>query len=53
MDNSCKNDTVCVNPNSKYHFKDFKEKKDWLGPYYNVNPLISTVVNKMDDILRQ
>ena len=52
MDKSSKNNTVCVKPRSKYHYNDLKEKTEWLRPYYNVDPLISTVINKMDEILK-
>jgi len=53
MDKTSKNNTVCVKHNNQYHYNDLKEKIEWLRPYYSVVPLITTVINKMDDILEQ
>lgn len=52
MDKSSKFNTVCVKPNGKYHYDDLKQKIEWLRPYYRVDPLITTVINNMDDILK-
>jgi len=53
IDKSSKTNTVCVKPISQYHYNDLKQKTEWLRPYYSVDLLISTVINKMDDILKQ
>jgi len=53
VDKSNKFNTVCVKPSSQYHYDDLKEKTEWLRPYYLVDPLITTVINKMDDILKK
>jgi len=52
MDKSTKNNTVCIEPESQYHYNVLKEKIEWLRPYYAIDPLITTVVKKMDYILK-
>jgi len=51
-DKSNKKNVVCVTPSSEHQHNDLKQKTEWLRRYYTVDPLITTVVNKMDDILK-
>ena len=51
IDRSTKNNTVCVKPHSNYQYDDLNQTVDWLRPYNNVDPLVATVIHKMDIVL--
>ena len=48
VDKSSKSNIVCTMPVTLLEYEDFKQKIEWLNPYANTDPVVRTVIDKMN-----